>query len=68
MDDYNLEAMFRKKNELLRKIEEKKRMMELIKNPNIRNTLLPAKQMQKNISARKIQVTFKIFILELLEE
>ena len=53
LDDLNL--MMRKKNELLRRIEENRRLMELIKNPHIKDTLGPLKMMRRNIAAKKIQ-------------
>lgn len=54
--DNELEIMIKKKNEYLKKIEEKKRMMELINNPSIRDILKPMNLMKKYEAAKKIQV------------
>jgi hypothetical protein len=66
MEEENLNLMIKKKNEILKRIEENKRLMELIKNPNIKNSLLPAQHMKKISAIKKIQVitqikTFKKF-------
>lgn len=55
MDD-ELENMIKRKNEYLKKIEEKKRMMELINNPTIKDILKPMNAMRKHDAAKKIQV------------
>jgi hypothetical protein len=55
MEDKEIHEMVRKKNELLRRIEEKRRLMELINNPNIKNSLEPIHQMKKNSAVKKIQ-------------
>ena len=60
--DRELEKMIKKKNEFLKKIEEKRRMMELIKNPNIKEVLKPLNLMKKHEAARKIQVYIIIFL------
>jgi hypothetical protein len=51
-----LDLLMKRKNDLLKGIEEKRRLMELIKNPNIKNTLQPYQQMKRIKSATKIQV------------
>lgn len=56
MDDTNVTQMIKKKNEILKRIEENKRLMELIKNPDIKNSLIPAQQMKKISATKKIQV------------
>ncbi len=56
MDEDNIQSMIKKKNVILKRIEENKRLMELIKNPNIQNSLKPAKEMKKLSSIKKIQV------------
>lgn len=53
--DCDLDEMMRKKNELLRRIEENKRLMELIRNPHIKDSLGPLQMMKKNIAIKKIQ-------------
>jgi hypothetical protein len=59
-EENDIDAMYRRKNELLKRIEEKKRLMELIKNPHIKDSLGPMNQMKRNIAVKKIQVN-KIF-------
>jgi hypothetical protein len=54
MDEMN--TMIKRKNELLKGIEEKRRLMELIQNPNIKNSLQPYQQMRRIGAATKIQV------------
>jgi hypothetical protein len=54
MDDIN--NMIKRKNELIKKIEQQKRIMELIKNPHIKNSLEPIIQMKKHKAAINIQV------------
>lgn len=54
--DNELKMMIKKKNEYLKKIEEKKRMMELINNPTIKDILKPMNAMRRHEAARKIQV------------
>jgi hypothetical protein len=61
MDDNEINRMIKKKNEILKRIEENKRLMELIKNPNIKDTHKPVKQMKKISALKKIQV--KSFLL-----
>jgi hypothetical protein len=56
MDELN--NMIRKKNELLKGIEEKRRLMELIQNPNIKDAMQPYQQMRKISAATKIQVIY----------
>ncbi len=53
-----MSIMLRKKNELMKRIEEQKRMMELIKNPHIKNSLAPINQLRKHKAAKIIQVTY----------
>lgn len=60
--DNDLEAIVRRKNELLKKIEERRRLMELIRNPHIKDTLTPLIKMKKSNAVKKIQVII-IFIL-----
>jgi hypothetical protein len=54
MED-DLTLHMKKKNEILKRIEENKRLMELIRNPYIKDTLGPLKMMKKNIAVKKIQ-------------
>ena len=54
--DYELQEMINKKNSFLKKIEEKKRMMELISNPNVKQLNQPIEKMKKQQAAKKIQV------------
>jgi hypothetical protein len=51
-----MSVMMRKKNELLKKIEEQKRMMELIKNPHIKDSLTPIYQFKKHKAVKTLQV------------
>ncbi len=51
-----MSVMVKKKNELKKRIEEQKRMMELIKNPHIKDSLAPIHQMKKHKAAKTIQV------------
>jgi len=55
--DNELEMMIKRKNGFLKKIEEKRRMMELINNPAIKDILKPINAMKRNAAAKKIQVT-----------
>jgi len=61
--DYELEQMIKKKNDYLKKIEEKKRMMELINNPTIKDVLKPFNAMKRHEAAKKIQVCMYIFLI-----
>lgn len=61
--DYELQEMIDKKNSFLKKIEEKRRIMELISNPNVKQLEKPFEKMRKQEAAKKIQVnlSFKIY-------
>ncbi len=63
--DNELELMIRKKNEYLKNIEKKKRMMELINNPSIKDILKPMNAMKKHEAAKKIQVFLKKFKIKI---
>jgi hypothetical protein len=54
MED-DLTILMKKKNDILKRIEENKRLMELIRNPYIKDTLGPLQVMKKNIAVKKIQ-------------
>ena len=56
MEEENIQSMIRKKNIILKRIEENQRLMELIKNPNIKNSLKPAQEMKKLSAVKKLQV------------
>lgn len=67
MEDEQINAMLRRKNELMKKIEENRRLMELIKNPHIKDTLAPLRKMKRSIAAKKIQVISYLNLSEILE-
>ncbi len=55
-DDNELQQMINRKNDYIKKIEEKRRMMDLINNPNIKELEKPFEKMKKHTAAKKIQV------------
>lgn len=58
--DNELEQMIKRKNAYLKRIEENKRMMELINNPHVKdNSLRSAKEVKRNLAVIKIQVIRK---------
>lgn len=58
MED-DLTILMKKKNDIVKRIEENKRLMELIRNPNIKDTLRPLQMMKTNIAVKKIQTFWK---------
>jgi hypothetical protein len=53
--DANILNRIRKKQEIQKRIEENRRLMELIKNPHIKDSLAPYNLMKKIIAIKKIQ-------------
>jgi len=62
MVENDINSMIKKKNEILKRIEENQRLMELIRNPYIKDTLKPVQQMKKISAIKKIQVIIYIYI------
>jgi len=55
--DNELEEMIKKKNEYIKKIQEKKRMIELINNPQPqKNTVVHVQGINRNLAVKVIQV------------
>lgn len=58
-DEFEMKEYTIKRNELMKQIEEKQRLMELIRNPNVKNPTRPFVLMKRNEAIRKIQAFWK---------
>ena len=56
-----IEEITKQRNEVLKRIQERQRLMELIQNKNLKNTINPLELFKKTQSVKKIQNAFRMY-------